>query len=266
MLHYAFMRAAFMAALLISIVCGPVGWFLVLRRQSFASHALAHVGFAGATAALVVDQPALLGFGVGSVLSGVAMGAISYRVIGHDVIIGLVLSLAMGIGVLCLHFLTRSAHAAMSLLFGNILGVDTNTLWALFFLSAGCLVVLACIARPLLLATLQPEVAEAKGVSLRLINCIFLVLVAVATVECTQATGILLVFTLMVAPAAAIIRQGFSPIVGMVATTALAVGESWGGLVLSWYTSWPVVFWIAALGAVGFGISHGIVLLSLKRK
>ena len=100
MLHYAFMRAAFMAALLSSIVCGPVGWFLVLRRQSFASHALAHVGFAGATAALVVDQPALLGFGVGSVLSGVAMGAISYRVIGHDVIIGLVLSLAMGIGVL----------------------------------------------------------------------------------------------------------------------------------------------------------------------
>ncbi|QEO16783.1 metal ABC transporter permease [Acetobacter vaccinii] len=258
MLHYEFMRAAFAAAFLVSAVCGPVGWFLVLRGQGFASHALAHVGFAGAAAALLAGQPALLGFGAGSVVSGVAMGVAGGRVMGRDVMIGLVLSLAMGTGALCLHFLTRSASAATTLLFGDILGISPSMVWTLLLLSLACLGALACMARPLLFATLQPEVAEARGVPLRLMDIMFLALVAVATAECAQITGVLLVFTLMIAPAAAIVRLGVGPVGGMVASAGLAVVESWVGLVLSWYTGWPAVFWIAVLGCTGFGLALGL--------
>ncbi|MGE4522435.1 MAG: metal ABC transporter permease [Acetobacter sp.] len=255
MLAYEFMRTAFMAAFLVSLVCGPVGWFLVLRGQSFASHALAHVGFAGAAAALLADLPALAGFGGGAVLGGVAMGLAGQRALGRDVVIGLVLSLALGVGALCLHFLTRSAGAATSLLFGDILGISPATLWELAGLSLLCLSGLAVLARPLLFASLQPDVAEARGVPLRLLDVLFLSLVALATAECAQITGVLLVFTLMIAPAAASLRLGFGPMTGMAAAAVLALAEAWAGLALSWQTGWPAVFWIAALGCTAFAAS-----------
>ena len=149
MFAYEFMRTAFVAAFLAAFVCGPVGWFLVLRGQSFASHALSHVGFAGAAAALLWGQPAFLGFGLSAVLSGMGMGMASDRVIGRDVMIGLVLSLAMGTGALCLHFLTRSAGAATALLFGDILGISPSSLYWLGGLARlCCLVIFLVFPRP----------------------------------------------------------------------------------------------------------------------
>ncbi|MBO1325237.1 metal ABC transporter permease [Acetobacter sp. TBRC 12305] len=262
MFAYDFMRSAFMAAFFVSAVCGPVGWFLVLRGQGFASHALSHVGFAGAAAALLVGQPAFTGFGASAVLSGVAMGLAGERLMGRDVTIGLVLSLAMGLGALCLHFLTRSAGAATSLLFGDILGIAHATLWWLAGLTAVCLAALGLMARPLLFASLQPDVAEAKGVSLRVLDILFLALVALATAECAQITGALLVFTLMIAPAAAALRLGLAPVAGMAAAAGLALVESWAGLALSWQSGFPAVFWIAALGcgacAAAFGLARAL--------
>ncbi|KDE19569.1 ABC transporter permease [Acetobacter aceti 1023] len=252
MLAYEFMRTAFLAAFLAALVCGPVGWFLVLRGQSFASHALSHVGFAGAAAALLLGQPALLGLGLGAVGGGVAIGMAGDRLIGRDVTIGLVLSVAMGIGALCLHFLTHSASSATALLFGDILGIGPSMLVWLGALSVACLLGLAIVARPLLFASLQPEQAEARGVNLRLLDILFLVIVAVATAQCAQITGVLLVFTLMIAPAAASLRMGFAPLQGMGIATLLALLEGWLGLVLAWYTNCPTTFWIAILGGSVF--------------
>ncbi|MBS0989640.1 metal ABC transporter permease [Acetobacter okinawensis] len=261
MFAYEFMRTAFVAAFLAAFVCGPVGWFLVLRGQSFASHALSHVGFAGAAAALLWGQPALLGFGLSAVVSGMGMGVASDRVVGRDVMIGLVLSLAMGTGALCLHFLTRSAGAATALLFGDILGISLSSLYWLAALAVGCVSALAVISRPLLFASLQPEVAEARGVNLRLLDVLFLALVGIASAMCSQITGVLLVFTLMVAPAAASLRLGFGPMSGMGVAFCLALIEAWGGLYLSWLTDCPASFWIALLGSVVFASANGVAHL-----
>lgn len=252
MFDYDFMRIAFGAAFLVGIVCGPVGWFLVLRGQTFASHALSHVGFAGATAVLLFGLPPLSGLTGGALLAGILMGVAPERTAGRDVMIGLVLSVALGVGALCLHFLTHAASAATALLFGDILGVSRSMLWLLVVLSTACLMALAVMGRPLLFASLQPELAAAKGVRVRVLDIAFLALVALATAECAQITGVLLVFTLMVAPAATVLRLGIAPLYGLLAAAALAVAEAWGGLVLSWFTDAPTSFWIAVLGALGF--------------
>lgn len=252
MLEYDFMRIAFVAAFWVGIVCGPVGWFLVLRGQTFASHALSHVGFAGATGALLLGFPPLAGLTSGALLAGILMGVAPERTAGRDVMIGLVLSVALGLGALCLHFLTHAASAATALLFGDILGVSRTMLLWLVALSICCLGALAFMGRPLLFASLQPELAAAKGVRLRVLDIAFLALVALATAECAQITGILLVFTLMVAPAATVLRLGIAPLYGLALAACLAVAEAWGGLVLSWYTDAPTSFWIALLGALGF--------------
>ncbi|CEF54796.1 metal ABC transporter permease [Acetobacter ghanensis] len=261
MFAYEFMRTAFAAAFLAAFVCGPVGWFLVLRGQSFASHALSHVGFAGAAAALLVGEPAFAGFGLSAVISGMGMGVASDRFVGRDVMIGLVLSLAMGTGALCLHFLTHSTGAATALLFGDILGIASSSLYWLAALAIGCLASLAMLSRPLLFASLQPEVAEANGVNLRLLDVLFLALVGIASAMCSQLTGVLLVFTLMVAPAAASLRLGFGPLQGMAVAFGLALFEAWGGLYLSWLTDCPASFWIALLGSVVFAVANGVAYL-----
>lgn len=257
MLEYDFMRIAFTAALLVGVVCGPVGWFLVLRGQTFASHALSHVGFASATGALLLGFSPLSGLTTGALCAGVLMGIAPERTAGRDVMIGLVLSVALGAGALCLHFLTHAASAATALLFGDILGVSRSLLGWLAVLSAGCLMALAFMGRPLLFASLQPELAAAKGVPVRVLDVAFLALVALATAECAQITGVLLVFTLMVAPAATVLRLGVAPFYGVIAAALLAVAEAWGGLVLSWYTDAPTSFWIAVLGTVGFVAACG---------
>ncbi len=131
------------------------------------------------------------------------MGLLGERLAQRDVAIGMVLSLSLGFGLLFLHFFTAFATEATTLLFGNVLAVDVSTVWVLLALGAISLAALAIISRPLLFASIQPELAEAKGVSLRLYAVLFLAIVALATAECAQIVGVLLVFTLMVGPASA---------------------------------------------------------------
>ena len=131
------------------------------------------------------------------------MGLLGERLQQRDVAIGIVLALSLGLGLLFLHFFTAYATQATALLFGNVLGVDAATVWTLLLLGIVAVAALAAIARPLLFASLQPELAEAKGVSLRLVSVLFLAIVALAVAECAQIVGVLLVFALMVGPAAA---------------------------------------------------------------
>jgi zinc/manganese transport system permease protein len=175
------------------------------------------------------------------------MGFIGEKLAQRDVAIGLVLAFALGLGLLFLHFYTSFASQATALLFGNVLAVDNRTVWTLLALGVLSLVLLAVISRPLLFASLQPELAEATGVSLRLFSILFLAIVALTTAECAQIVGVLLVFALMVGPAAAALRLTRAVVTGVLVSVIFAVAEAWLGLTLAFYTDWPTSFWITAI-------------------
>ncbi len=252
MFAYGFMQNAFAAAGIVAVVAGAVGYFLVLREQSFAGHALGHIGFTGATGALLIGVSPLWGLLVVTIAGGIGMGMLGERLAGRDVAIGVVLAVALGVGLLFLHFFTSGAQQATALLFGNVLGVDRATVWVLLGLGIICLAGLAVIARPLLFASLQPDLAEARGVRLRLISVLFLALVALATAESVQIVGVLLVFTLMVGPAATAQRLTSGIGRGLLLAAALALAEAWLGIALAFYTDWPSSFWIAALSSAAY--------------
>jgi zinc/manganese transport system permease protein len=250
MFEYEFMRNAFAAGGIVAIVGGAVGVFLVLRSLAFAGHALSHVGFAGATGSVLVGLNPLWGLLAFTLAAGIAMGVLGERLRGRDVAVGIVLSLALGLGVLFLYLYTSHATQATAILFGNVLGVSPDTLWALAGLSIVCLGALAAISRPLLFATLAPELAEARGVSLRLISVLFLGVVAIAVAEAAQIVGVLLVFVLMVAPAAAALRLTTRVGSGIALAMALALAETWTGIALAYVTDWPTTFWIVLVSCL----------------
>jgi zinc/manganese transport system permease protein len=254
MFQYEFMTNAFAAAGIVAVVSGLVGYFLVMRGQTFAGHALSHIGFAGATGAGLIGLAPLWGLLGFTLAGGIVMGALSDRISNRDVAIGIVLALALGFGLLFLHYYTSFATQATALLFGNVLAVDHGMIGTLAALAAVTLVALAAIMRPLIFATLQPELAEAKGVPMRFVSTAFLAIVAVAVSECAQIVGVLLVFTLMVGPPAAAQRVTVGLWSGLVVAAALAVAEAWLGITVAYYTDWPVSFCIAVLSALGYFI------------
>ncbi|MCK9916187.1 metal ABC transporter permease [Microbacteriaceae bacterium K1510] len=252
MFQYEFMINAFTAAGIVAVVSGLTGFFLVMRGQTFAGHALSHIGFAGATGAGLIGLAPLWGLVGFTVAAGLIMGWLSERLSTRDVAIGVVLALALGFGLLFLHYYTAFATQATALLFGNVLAVDHATIVALASLGLLTLLGLAAIMRPLIFASLQPELAEAKGVPQRFISTAFLAIVALAVSACAQIVGVLLVFTLMVGPPAAAQRLTTGLWSGLILSALLALTEAWLGLVAAFYTDWPVSFCIAALSALGY--------------
>jgi len=249
MFTYDFMQNAFAAALIVAVVSGAAGYFLVLRGQSFAGHALGHVGFAGATGAILLGASPFWGLIAVTTLGGALMGFAGENLAERDVAIGMVLSLALGLGLLFLNFFTGSSIQATSLLFGNVLGVDAATLWRMAWAGVLTLAALAAMSRKLLFASVRPELAEAKGIDLRLISMLFLALVGVAVAEAVQVVGVLLVFTLMVGPAATAQRLSPTLVGGFCLTVGLAAGQALAGVALAYLTDWPTSFWISALSA-----------------
>ncbi len=265
MLDYDFMRHAFAAATIVAVLSGLVGYFLVLRGQAFAGHALAHVGFTGATGAVLLGVAPLWGLVTVTVAAGAGIGMLGGALAGRDVAIGMVLSLSLGVGLLFLHFYTAFATQATALLFGNVLAVDVPTIRVLLALAVPSLSALAVISRPLLFASLQPELAEARGVSLRRLDVLFLVIVALATAECVQIVGVLLVFVLMVGPAAAAQRLTTRIATGLVLSLGLALSEAWLGVALCYWTDWPASFCISALSAAAYLLAGLPSLLPIPR-
>lgn len=246
------MANAAAAGTIVAVVAGAVGYVLVLRGQAFAGHALAHVGFTGATGAILVGLSPLWGLLLMTLAGGIGMGFLGQRVGERDVAIGIVLSLALGFGLLFLHFFTAFATEATALLFGNILAVEATTIWTLLALGLLSLAALAAIARPLLFASLQPELAEARGVPMRLVSVLFLAITGLAVAECVQIVGVLLVFSLMVGPAAAAQRWTGRILPGVALAIALALAQTWLGLTAAALTDVPVSFCISLLSATTY--------------
>ena len=257
MLEYDFMRNAFIAAGVAAVVSGLVGYFLVLRGQTFAGHALGHIGFAGATGAVLIGLSPVWGLVGVTVAAGIVMGLMGDRLNGRDVAIGVVLALALGFGLLFLHYYTAFASQATALLFGNVLAVDGSMIATLIGLGVITLAALATIMRPLIFSSLQPELAEAKGVPLRFISIAFLAIVALAVSESAQIVGILLVFSLMVGPPAAAQRLVAGLWSGVALSAGLALVDAWLGIAVAYHTDWPVSFCIAMLSALGYFATRG---------
>ena len=266
MLEYNFMQNAFAAAGIAAVVSGLVGYFLVLRGQTFAGHALGHIGFAGATGAVLIGLAPIWGLVGFTVAAGIAMGLLGERLSGRDVAIGVVLSLALGLGLLFLHYYTAFATQVTALLFGNVLAVERSTIATLAGLALITLAGLAAIMRPLIFASLQPELAEAKGVPLRFVSIAFLAIAALAVSESAQIVGILLVFALMVGPPATAQRLVTGLWSGMALSALLALLEAWLGIAIAYHTDWPVSFCIAALSALGYFLANARLLLPRQRQ
>ena len=262
---YEFMRNAFAAATIVAVVSGSIGYFLVLRGETFAGHALSHVGFPGATGAVLIGLSPFLGLTLFTVLAGLGISLIGEKA-NRDVAIGLVLTVSLGLGLLFLHFYTAYAGMATNLLFGNVLGISAQTVLILLAMAVVTLLGLVAISRPLLFASLQPELAEARGVPISLLSALFMVIVALTTAQAIQIVGVLLVFALMVAPAATALRLTRRFATGIALSVGLAVGIAWASLLLAYFTDWPTSFWITLLGGVAYALSHTRAWLAARRE
>ncbi len=262
LLRQPFVENAFLAGTLIAVISAAIGYFVVLRAEAFAAHALSHVGFAGATLAALLGISPLFAMSGFTVAAGFGMGMLGKRIRGRDIEIGITLSFALGLGVLFLGLYTSSASETVAVLFGSILSVTKASILWTVVLGAATLLLLAAIGRPLLFASIDPESAQARGVPVKLVSILFMLLVAITVSEAIQVVGVLLVFALIVAPAAIaqhVTRRPFSAIVLSMALGSVFV---WGGLLLALATSFPVSFYIAVIAALAYfivvGASHAL--------
>lgn len=230
-----FIQNAFLAGTLVALVTGVIGYFVVLRAQAFASDSLSHIGFAGATGGPLFGLSSLVGMLILTMLSALGMGALGERVRGRDVETGMVLAFALGLGVLFtgLYASGKNATATVSALFGSILSVNRGDVLTTFLAAVLILAMLVVLFRPLLFASIDPEVALARGIPVRLLSILFLLLLAVTIAIAIQVVGALLVFALLIAPAASAARFTSRPLTSIALSVLLGLAITWVGLVLA---------------------------------
>lgn len=247
MLQYQFMQHAFEAGTVVAILGGIVGYFVVLRRSAFAAHALSHIGFAGAAAAVLIGVNPVYGLLLFTSAGGLGIAALGRRAANRDVEIGIVLAFMLGLGVLFLSLYTGYATEAYSILFGEILGISFSSV--LLTLGAGViiLVLISLVYRPLLFASIDEDVAEAKGMPVVLLGIIFMLLVAVATSFAVQVVGVLLIFSLMVTPAATAQLLEKRPGRVIIISVVIALIATWLGLFIAFFEPYPVSFFITTI-------------------
>ena len=250
MLSFAFMRNAFAAGTASALVAGLIGYFVVLRASSFAAHAISHIGFAGAAGAVLIGINPVLGVGALSLAASVSMGLLGRRLRGRDVVIGLVMAASLGLGYLFISLYTGNATDAYAVLFGQIFGITAGAVRITLLTSAVVLALLAAIYRPLLFASLDEEVAEARGIRVGVVGLGFMILLALAVSEAVQVSGVLLIFALLVAPGAIAGRVFRRPAAALALSAALAILITWASLALAFYTPYPVSFYVTTLAFV----------------
>ncbi len=252
MLALEFMRNAFIAGGCIALAAGLVGYFVVLRNQVFTADALGHVAFTGGLGGVLAGLNLLAGVFGSCIAVALAIGALGGRARGRDVAIGTVFAWVLGLGVLFLSLYTTARSAAsgtlgVSVLFGSILGLQPAQVIVGSLTGLATVMVMLAIARPLLFLSIDPEVAVARGVPARALTALFFVLVAITVAEAVQAVGALLIFALIVTPAAVAQNLSTRPWAGMALSAGIAVAVVWLGLVLAFYVALPASFLITGL-------------------
>jgi zinc/manganese transport system permease protein len=256
MLGLHFMVNAYEAGTIVAVIAGAVGWFMVLRRQSFAGHTLAVVSFPGAAGAIWLGVSATAGYFAGSIVAALVIAMVPRSSSGRErseesAVIGTVQAFALACGVLFVSLYGGFLDSLTGLLFGTFLGISNSQVLTLGVVAVGVLVVLGVMARPLFFATVDGDVAAARGVPVRALSVGFLLLLGCAAAEVSQITGALLVFALLVMPAAAAQQITVRPALSLTLAVVLSIVITWVSLGVAFYSVYPVGFYVST---IGFGV------------
>ncbi|MDA2889702.1 metal ABC transporter permease [Mycolicibacterium sp. BiH015] len=243
----SFMRNAWMGGTIVALAAGLMGYFIVVRHSAFAAHALAHIGLPGATGAVLIGLPAAAGLGVFCIGGALVIGALGKRTSDREVATGTVLAFATGLGLFFNSLATRNSSTLTNVLFGNLLAISSQQLLSFFALLVLTAAGVAFIFRPLLFTSVNSKVAEAKGVPVRALSIAFMVLLGVTVTMAVQAVGTLLLFALVVTPAATALMLTARPILAMAVSAVIGLASVWAGLVLSAMFNLPPSFVIVTI-------------------
>ena len=243
------MMNTWIAATIVAVIAGVVGFFAVLRGSTFAAHAIPNGAFAGAAGASLLGVSTLIGLAVFSVAGALGIAAFGRRA-RHDVATALVLVLMLALGALFVGVSTEYAQETYSLLFGEVFGVSTSEILPIACLGVLSIAAIVVIFRPLMLSSAMPDVAEARGVSTRRMEMVFLLIMALATSMTVPVVGALLMFSLMIGPAAAARSLTRRPGLAIALSVVFGLATVWTGIAVSYETNWPLGFFVGVLGAV----------------
>ncbi|WP_422744419.1 metal ABC transporter permease [Mycobacterium sp. WMMD1722] len=243
----AFMRNAVIGGTIVALAAGLIGYFIVVRNTAFAAHALAHIGLPGATGAVLIGMPVVLGLGVFCIGGALVIGALGRRAADREVATGTVLAMATGLGLLFSSLATRSNSTLTNILFGNLLAITHEQILTFASLLVVLAVGIGVIYRPLLFTSVNPQVADAKGLPVRGLSIAFMVLLGLAVTMAVQAVGTLLLFALVVTPAAAAIMLTPRPSLAIAISTIINLAAVWLGLGLSAMFNAPPSFVIVTI-------------------
>jgi zinc/manganese transport system permease protein len=255
-----FMLNAFRAGTVVAVLAGAVGYFVILRKQTFAAHTLSVVGFPGASGAIWIGVSATYGYFAFCCAAAavIALAPLRGRTLANQsALIGTVQAFALACGFLFVALYRGYLGGTTGLLFGSFLGVSSRQVLVLVVVAAVVLAVLCAVARPLLFASLDADVAQANHVPVRLLDVGFLLLLAAAVAETAQITGVLLVFTLLVLPPATAQRLTPRPARGVVLSVALAVATTWVALGIAFYSPYPIGFWLSSVAFALYLLAAG---------
>ena len=251
-----FMINAWTTATIVAVIAGVVGYFVVLRGSAFPAHAIPKGAFAGAAGAALLGISTLIGLAVFSLLGALGIGAMGRRG-RRDVVTALALILMLALGAAFLSRTTEYEPEIYSLLFGEILGVSTSEILPTALLWIACIAAIAVIYRPLMLSSITPEIAEARGIRAHRIEICFLLVLALATTMTVPVVGALLIFSLMIGPPAAARSLTSRPLLAMCLSVVIALITVWAAIALSYQYNWPVGFFVGVLGALSYGLGRG---------
>ncbi|TMC82232.1 MAG: metal ABC transporter permease [Chloroflexi bacterium] len=250
------MQNAFVAGTLVALLAGAAGYFVVLRGQSFAAHMLSQVGFPGAAGAVLVHVAPVFGLVAFCVAAALGIGWVGRNVdAGHSAesaAVGSILAFSLGLGLLFFRLYAGSAAGIYGFLFGTILGISDRDVQLTFVVALLGLGALAVFGRRLVFATVDPDVAEARGVNVRLLSIGFLVIVALSVAITVQIVGTLLIFALLVAPGASALQLTARPVRALALSVLLSLGFTWLGVALAYFSDLPVGFFISTVSFVAY--------------
>ncbi|WDT58477.1 metal ABC transporter permease [Streptomyces sp. G7(2002)] len=250
------------AGVLLGLVGGLAGVFVIMRDLPFAVHGISELSFAGASAALLLGVNIVAGSIAGSLLAAAAIGVLGVRARDRNSVIGIIMPFGLGLGVLFLSLYKGRAANKFGLLTGQIIAVDTPQMAWLVGTSVVVLVALAVVWKPLTFASVDPEVAEARGVPVRTLSLTFMLVLGLAVALCVQIVGALLVLALLVTPAAAAARITASPVLLPVLSVVFALCAMEGGILLALGSTIPISPYVTTLA---FVIYLGCRLVEARR-
>jgi zinc/manganese transport system permease protein len=251
-----FMVNAWEAASIVAVVAGVVGFFTVARGAAFAAHSLPNGAFAGAAGASLIGVNALVGLGVFSLAGALTIAGLARRA-RRDVATAMTIVMMLALGALFLSQTSEYAPVIFSLLFGEVLGVSSSALIPTAAIAVVSVGAIALLYRPLLLSSVLPEVAQARGVSTRRMELLFLLVVALTTTMAVPVVGSLLIFSLLISPAAAARSFTNKPLLAIGLSVLIALGTVWSAIAASYQTNLPIGFFVGTIGALTYAIGRG---------